>query len=584
MPKNPVKPDAKSADAEAQALLHDALRDEDGAVKRAEDREKWQETYQKFEMVKFVIIAGAVVVVGAGVGLYFWLGHRAEQRAAAEAKMQEESLARDAESEVAALVASHEYQQARDVLNNFRQRGLEGQVGQKLDADIEAAGLTRRQALTAKVKEDLARRDWRAAKSRLDEAERELQGIVNLGDLFTLREQAEAGPSRDAIDRSRTLFDKGDLEGAIAAAAEAVKLQTSGGAASDWERTLQEKIGGRLRVEGTPAGATVKLDGQRAGRLGETLSGFGWGGFKLEVAADGHWGWEGQVDLHYPDVVVRRVDLMPFVADPVWALHITRGRPAQQLVVAYYDRNRPQGDLTSALKALVQPDLAATAAAADRSLDAALKAADAEFAAALARQDGPAALDVLGAFLAAYPGAADRVWEAYGDRVSTLVRRLERGCAACLGRGTKPCQRCGGTGQVETFAPCSRCGRDGADPGKLICIQCKGTAKIKCRTCRGSGKVKKRGAEPGQDDKQDCDQCRGSGEAPCNNRSCVEGKVTCQTCKGTGSLPSTAACQECSAGGFRCDTCEGTGDRERVPLYEREQQERDLYAVIAERG
>ncbi len=523
------------------------------------------QTHRKFTMVKFLIVVAAIAAIGAA-----WVHTRSQRRA------KQETLARAAESEVSRLLQGHHYRQASEVLGTFRQRGLDIHRVDEVAADIDAAALAHRQGVVDKVKESLAERDWRAVNSCLDEAERELQGIVALGDFAPLREQAAAGPSLDAMERSEILFQKGDLEGAIAAAGEAAKLRTSRSAVPEWEQVLRGKIGGRLRVDASPASATIAINGQNGAKAGEITWGLPEGRATLEVAADGCWAWKGEVDVRYPDVVVKRVDLMPFVPDPVWALHITRGRPAQRVVVAYYERNRPQGDLTAVLKALVQPD--AATAATDRSLDAALKAADAEFAAALARQDGPAALDVLGAFLAAYPGAADRVWETYGDRISTLVRRLERGCAGCLGRGTKPCQRCGGTGRLDTLARCSRCGRDGADAGKLLCIQCKGTSKMRCRICNGKGEVKKR------KEKERCGQCRGTGHEPCNNRSCVDGKVTCQACQGSGKVPSTVACQECSAGSLRCDTCEGTGDRERVPLYERERQERDLYAVIAERG
>ena len=121
------------------------------------------------------------------------------------------------------------------------------------------------------------------------------------------------------------------------------------------------------------------------------------------------------------------------------------------------------------------------------------------------------------------------------------------GCPQCGGRLYLTCGSCGG---LRTQL-CHACGGH----GKRRCSECDGGNK-RCQRCHGSGQLETQlsSAHNYQRVMQHCPQCAGRGSTRCS--ACINGLITCNGCGGLGNIP----CPFCfGEGQVRCDGCLGCG-------------------------
>jgi len=483
------------------------------------------------------------------------------------------ALASQAAEEVKDCLSKHEYKDAEFVLNKARQHGLPHENGVEIEKAIMTAARAHRDELLQKADTAIKEGDSAFSEKLLAEAE-ELGKYAQSGNI----DGAKKAQGKALIDQSRAAAAEKKWDAAIGLLEKARKCPQEGADLSRWEDELRSLVGGRLLVQGSPEGATVRVHEQGEGKIGETISGLKPGEVECVVEAKGYIPESIKARVDYPETTSVQVKLSSASPGALWAVNALAGRPGQRLAVQYYLRTSKEKPWAQTLRAVLASTEAKEekAAGADKpeKLAEAIDKAMKEFS--KQKKGFVRQFDKLAEFADKTAGATDGLLKDKGHlgAIRKCLARIEKGCAVCLGEGAVPCADCKGLGKRKEMGVCLACNGQ----KKKTCPTCKGTTLVNCKKCHGTGTIRKSRSQPGRMFKKEyeekCSVCGGDGKVTCT--ACRDGWLTCTKCKGTGQSDERRPCSTCGGkGSHPCDACDATGEREKMKPDRRRQAEQE---------
>lgn len=483
------------------------------------------------------------------------------------------ALASQTGAEVKDRLSKHEYKDAEFILSKARQHGLPHEISVDIEKEIMSAARAHREELLQRAEAAIKDGDSALSEKLLADAE-DLGRYAQTGNV----DEARKAQGKALIQQSRAAAAEKKWDLAIELLEKARKGPREGGELERWEDDLRGLVGGRLLVQGAPDGATVRVQGQGEGKLGEVIFGLKPGDVECLVEAKGYVPDSLKARVDFPGVTTVSVKLSSAAPGPIWAVSALTGHSAQRLAAEYYLRASKKKDWEQVMRRLASPtggkEDKAGGAAKPENLAEAIDKAMKDFG--KQKKGFVRNLDKLGDFTAKTAGAAEGLL-AKKEHVSAIrkyLARIESGCAFCLGEGVIPCAECKGLGKRKEMGVCLACGGQ----MRKTCPTCKGTTSVPCKKCHGSGTITKSRSVPGQalrkESQETCPTCHGSGKTKCTL--CRDGWLACTKCKGTGQSNERRECSACGGlGSHPCDACEATGDREKMKPDRRRQAEEE---------
>jgi hypothetical protein len=503
-----------------------------------------------------------------------------------------QAVIRHATAEIRRFIAEESFDEASRARRLAGQQGLPIEAWGELDAEIEKAARACRAGLLDRAEREIARqssetaREFMAAAGQLDQYAADDQRSVKLEEaLNRLAHQQKRDSWRKILARSRQAAAEKDWDQAIALL-EQVRQEAHGDPElAAWNTELGDTVGGRLRIVGRPAGATVHIAGRGSVRLGKVLDGIPPGIVAAVVKAGGYIPERVRVDIpRFPGIGEATVDLTPAAPGPLWATHVLAGHCAQLLAARYYRRTYEDADWADSLREISEPcnppptEKKEKPRSSKKDFAAQVRAAEDGFR---AERDNPfAALNRLGQFTARHPKSLKTILATCAEKIGRDLGAIEQGCGDCFGQGNTPCPECGGRGQREERRTCPTCqGRK-----RVSHQECNGTGIAKCKKCKGSGRITRmkrvrRGDEwTIEPQPVPCPSCEGDGQVICR---CRDGLAACPDCKVSGKRKMMGPCSACTARGhLPCDLCQTTGRRDDMDPVKRRAIENTLASLF----
>lgn len=501
------------------------------------------------------------------------------------------ALTENTTREIKSLLSKHKYADANSALRKAIDWGLPGPVQVELREEITTSMRPYYEDLLDQAEESINKKSLSAAKDSVAKAE-SMSFHASGNRIYTLREnlqklerELERTQGEDLIAQSRAAAEDKSWDTSISLLEQAREFPELGQAVFQWEQELRKRVGGRLRVEGSPKHARILFPEQSHAKMGDILHGLTPGTVELTVEAEGHVPDVVRVEVDFPEIAVATIDLIRESPGPIWAAHALTDHCGQELVVDYYRLQSKHKKWKKVLKALAKPcqtNKKEKKLSKKKLANAVTKAVN-DFQ--NSKSGFVAALDELGEFAARHPGAMKRLLrnDEYIRAIGEGLRQVETGCSDCIGQGKIPCAECSGRGKRREMRPCDACSAQ----GQKTHITCKGTGKIKCKICKGRGYSTKREQVREGDRwikkrvRHSCNRCNGTGAATCLK--CQNGRITCTKCKGTTRSKNLGECSTCKgAGGHPCEVCNSTGERRKMKLKNRRKTEQRLALIMKE--
>lgn len=548
----------------------------------------------------------AIAVLLIGLPIWSYVSARMEASRMKEDAALAEAAARDqtqenfseASREVEAAIAKRDFSGAQFILEIAVQKGLPGRGYTELNSLISKRAFEERARRVAEVESLRRRGELDAALTVMrevraldrytvyDEARTSCERLLNesIDAAHEKRASAEAareeGRASAMLDSSKAAARTREWDQALRRLEDARLEYGDSAEVINWQNTLQDKIGGRLKIDSNVARFKILIDGAPVEPEKGVVVGLPEGEIEVTIEAENFVPELRKFNVSFPIVTTGFVELVPEAPGAAWAASILADPCANWLLRAYYLSIQKNDTPGHPLDGSIQP--CATESKSHPSSDELRK----RVMYRLMRAQDPekplrTRLGDLGELIAKHPESTAMLLDDPGFRslLGDIAPQLEHACADCLGSGVRICAACDGRGRRRELRPCDSCNSTGYKIHKI----CHGSGYQDCKVCKGHGSIPqtRRDCRGGlYPVRVVCSACVGRRRQDCGG--CVRGRVVCKACNGNRMQDRMGGCSSCRGmSGWPCTTCGRTGLRTRMEPARRRKQEHAATRLVA---